>query len=156
LQLWRGPALADVHSRWLDGLRMALDGERLAAALDRSDAELRRGRHAGLLAELRSLTAEHPLDERLAGQLMVAAYPSGGSAGALARCADLRRRLTEELGASPSPALTAIHLQVLRNAPGLAAAAARPGADAAVAAPPPSSPAAVVPSRAVPAQLPRD
>src|SRR5262245_21203858 len=52
LELWRGDAFATLDTPWLNGVRDALDAERLAAELDRNDLALDRGRHASLLPEL--------------------------------------------------------------------------------------------------------
>ena len=48
---------------------------------DRIDADLELGRHSQLVAELERLVREHPLRERLRGQLMLAAVPRGPPSG---------------------------------------------------------------------------
>ena len=113
LALWRGPAFAGLDTAWLNGTRQRLDAERLAAALDRNDTGLRLGEHGSLLPGLRELGAEHPLDERIAGQLVLALHRSGRSAEALDHYRRLRGRLTTELGSEPGPALRAVHRKVL-------------------------------------------
>lgn len=123
LSLWRDTALSDVTGSWAETLRTALDDERTNANLERNAVLLRLGRHADLLPELRTLAAEHPLDERLAGQLMIAAYRSGSPAEALERYQRIRTALAEELGADPSSELRRLHEQVLRNDPELGAPA---------------------------------
>ncbi|MFT7869223.1 MULTISPECIES: AfsR/SARP family transcriptional regulator [Amycolatopsis] len=128
LALWRGEALADVGTEWADELRRDLRAEQWAAELDHADVRLRQGRHAELLAELMSWTREHPLDERLAGQVVLALYRCGRQADALAHYEQLRRRLVEELGADPSPPLRELHQRVLRGDPELTAAGAAPDA----------------------------
>jgi DNA-binding SARP family transcriptional activator len=121
LGLWRGEAFATVDTPWFNNVRAAVDKERLAAELDRNDLALRLGRHAGLLADLSAAGAAHPLDERLAGQLMLALYRSGRQADALAHYQQLRLRLADELGADPRPPLQHLHQQILTAAPTLAA-----------------------------------
>jgi DNA-binding SARP family transcriptional activator len=85
LSLWRGPALADFAYEPFARLEAErLEERRLAALEERLEADLRLGRHGELVAELGRLVAEHPLRERLRGQLMVALYRSGRQADALA------------------------------------------------------------------------
>ena len=60
-----------------------LEESRLAALEERIDAELALGEHARLVGELEALVREHPLRERLIGQLMLALYRSGRQADAL-------------------------------------------------------------------------
>jgi DNA-binding SARP family transcriptional activator/tetratricopeptide (TPR) repeat protein len=137
LELWRGEPLAGIDTPWFAGVRSSLQAERLAAELDRNDAALRAGRHADLLGPLAAALREHPLDERLAGQLMLAQFRSGRQADALDTYRRLRGRLRDELGADPGGALRAVHQQILAgdaDAPPASAPARTPPAPAA---PPP-------------------
>lgn len=113
LGLWHGTAFGSLDTPWVNDMRTALDAERLAVAMDRNDAALRAGRHAELIGELTGMLQQHPLDERLAGQLMLAQYRSGRQADALEIYRQMRDRLIEELGADPGPALRDVHRQIL-------------------------------------------
>ncbi|GIF18221.1 DNA-binding SARP family transcriptional activator [Actinoplanes tereljensis] len=122
LALWRGRPLADLVG--LPGL--AGESDRLAAlAADarRSLAETRLalGEHADLLPELRQLAGEHPFDEQVQGQLVLALYRSGRQADALVVLREVRARLAAELGIDPGPALQELAAAVLRQSPSLAA-----------------------------------
>ncbi|QUQ66256.1 SARP family transcriptional regulator [Kutzneria sp. CA-103260] len=121
LALWRGTALAELDSPWFVAVRTALEAERRTAELDRADAALRCGRHAELLAELSTRAAQHPLDERLAGQVMLALYRSGRQADALHHYQRVREELAEQLGAAPEPALQQLHQSILTADDALAA-----------------------------------
>jgi DNA-binding SARP family transcriptional activator len=136
LALWRGDPLAGLDLPWANALRTALRRERLAAELDRADVQLRLGNHAALLATLPTLAAEHPLDERLAGQLILARYRAGRLDEALDHYRGFRARLSDELGADPAPALQELHRKIL-------------AVDEEV-----QPPAATVPRGTVPRQLP--
>ncbi|WP_324784502.1 AfsR/SARP family transcriptional regulator [Streptomyces sp. H51] len=137
LGLWRGEPFAAVDVPWFHEVRQTLERERLAAEVDYADLRLRTGRHGELLPELTVLADEHPLDERLAGQLMLALYRCGRTADALARYQDTRRRLAEGLGTDPAPALQHLHQQILTADPALAPAPA--SRTAAVSAPAPAT-----------------
>lgn len=115
LGLWRGEAFAGLDTPWLAMVREQLDRERLTAELDRNDVVLALGRHGDVLPDLLARTAEQPLDERLAGQLMLALYQSGRQADALEHFDRTRRRLTDELGSDPSPRLRRLHEAILRG-----------------------------------------
>ncbi|WP_257581689.1 BTAD domain-containing putative transcriptional regulator [Streptomyces sp. TLI_146] len=119
LGLWRGDALAGLDTLWSNELRDTLDHERFGAELDRTDARLRCGRHAELSGELARRARTHPLDERLAGQLMLALYRCGRPADALHHYRQLRERLCEELGCDPGPRLRELHQWILTTDPAL-------------------------------------
>jgi DNA-binding SARP family transcriptional activator len=117
---WRGPPLADVQDAPFAAAEASrLEELRLAALEDRVDADLDLGRHEDLITELRTLVDRHPLRERLRARLMVALYRSGRQAEALAVYRDGRRRLVEELGVEPGPALRELEAAILRQDPTL-------------------------------------
>ncbi|QUQ64310.1 AfsR/SARP family transcriptional regulator [Kutzneria sp. CA-103260] len=124
LALWRGMAFADLDSPWLASVRTTLAAERRTAELDRTDAALRCGRHTELLADLIAHAAQHPLDERLAGQVMLALYRSGRQADALHHYRHLRGELVDQLGTDPNPGLQQLHQQILTADPTLTIPAA--------------------------------
>ena len=120
LSLWRGPPLADVAFESFAQPHIArLEEQRLAALENRIDAELQLGRHTGLIGELESHIAEHPLRERLRGQLMLALYRSGRQAEALEVYRAARMTLVEELGIEPTRALQDVQRAILAQAPEL-------------------------------------
>ncbi|WP_030672281.1 BTAD domain-containing putative transcriptional regulator [Streptomyces rimosus] len=136
--LWRGEPLCGLYGLWAEGVRARLAEHRLAAALRRVAIGLRRGRFAELTAELAALWEQHPTDEDLVAQLMIANYGCGRQADALRAYETTRRRLATELGTAPGAALARIHRHILdgapadrllpRGAPPPAAAAPGPGA----------------------------
>lgn len=120
LALWRGPPLAEfAFESFAEGEIRRLEELRLSALEDRIDADLQAGGGPGLVAELEALVAEHPLRERLRGQLMLALYRSGRQAEALQCYQDARKALVEELGIDPSPALQQLHRAILGQESGL-------------------------------------
>ena len=128
LAQWRGDALGAQDTPYLNGVRARLSQERHAAQRDLTDLHLRNGLHGAILAELSFWAREHPLDERLAGQLMLALLRCGRQADALQHYQRLRARLAEELGADPSPALQSFHQQILLGDPTLSAPVSAPAA----------------------------
>ncbi|MET8030623.1 AfsR/SARP family transcriptional regulator [Streptomyces avermitilis] len=117
LGLWRAEAFASLDTPWFSALRETLGRERLAAELDRNDLALRQGRHGELLADLAAGAEAHPLDERLAGQLMLALYGSGRAADALGHYRRTREKLAEELGVDPGVPLQELHQRILTGDP---------------------------------------
>ena len=104
--LWRGRPLADLEFEPFARLEVQrLEASRLAAVEDRIEAELALGRHGALCPELEQLVAEHPLRERLRGQLMLALYRSGRQAEALETYRSGRSLLAVELAVEPGPQL---------------------------------------------------
>jgi predicted ATPase/DNA-binding SARP family transcriptional activator len=114
LGLWRA---APVDVPQPEALR--LDELRLTALEDRIDADLALARHAQLVGELEGLVAEHPLRERLRGQLMLALYRAGRQADALAVYQRARRTLVEELGIEPGESLRKLERAILEQDPSL-------------------------------------
>ncbi|HEX4700547.1 MAG TPA: BTAD domain-containing putative transcriptional regulator [Pseudonocardiaceae bacterium] len=121
-QLWRGEAFGTLDNPYLGTVRVALQGERQEAQLDLVDNQLRRGQHAALLTTLARQVAERPLDERLAGQYVLALYRCGRQADALRHYQSIRAHLADELGLDPSAPLQLLHQQILTADPMLAVA----------------------------------
>ena len=69
---------------------------------------------------------EHPLRERLRGQLMLALYRSGRQAEALETYREARATLLEELGIDPSTALQDLEKAILRQDASLSAPSPSP------------------------------
>ncbi|WP_454860195.1 AfsR/SARP family transcriptional regulator [Promicromonospora soli] len=120
MALWQGAPFADLDSEWLRSLAVTLEAELQAAALDRNDLLLRRGEHARLLPEVAAAAETHPLDERLAGQLMLVLYRCDRQADALAHFRLVQERLADELGSDPGSALCELYQRILRHDPELA------------------------------------
>lgn len=155
LGLWRGEPLADVPSAALARREVGrLEELRCQLTESRIDADLRLGRHGEVVAELRGLTAEHPLREHFRVLLMLACYRCGHQAAALEVFRDARRTLADELGVEPGRELREVHQRILTGDPELAAV---PQAVATVNAPPVddhrNSPAMPVP-RQLPVSVP--
>jgi predicted ATPase/DNA-binding SARP family transcriptional activator len=124
LRLWRGQPLGGVAlNRLLAAERARLDEERLAALLVGIELDLELGHHGELLGQLDALVIAHPFAERLVELQMLALYRSGRQADALAAFHRARGRFVAELGIEPGERLRALHEDVLRHSPQLAAPA---------------------------------
>jgi YVTN family beta-propeller protein len=120
LALWRGSALADfAYEEFAQTAIARLEEARLEALEDRIDADLAVGAQAGLVGELEALVAEHPLRERLQGQLMLALYRSGRQADALEHYRNARLSMVEQLGIEPGPRLQELERAILAHDPTL-------------------------------------
>jgi DNA-binding SARP family transcriptional activator len=116
LSLWRGPALAEFeYAPFAQAAIVRLEELRLVALERRIEADLALGRHGDLAAELQALVAEHPLRDRLRGQLMLALYRSGRQAEALEAYRAGRQIFIENLGIEPSPELQELERAILRQ-----------------------------------------
>ncbi|HET8742545.1 MAG TPA: BTAD domain-containing putative transcriptional regulator [Gaiella sp.] len=126
LDLWRGPALADLAYESFAQPEVArLEELRLTAFEERIDADLTLGREDEVIGELERLVERHPLRERLRGQLMLALYRAGRQAQALQVYEDGRQRLATELGLEPGGALTRLERQILDQDPELGGSSRR-------------------------------
>ncbi|MBQ0903569.1 BTAD domain-containing putative transcriptional regulator [Micromonospora sp. U21] len=128
LALWRGPALGGIPSRSVRRRAQALDEQRLTALEECVDVELRLGQAAELLEELTESVDQHPLRERLRGQLMLALSSVGRQADALAVYREGRRIYADELGIEPGAELQELHQRVLAGDLALAGREIRPAA----------------------------
>ncbi|MEO3754793.1 BTAD domain-containing putative transcriptional regulator [Streptomyces sp. B6B3] len=136
LGLWDGDTVPAPDTPWFNALCDSLAAERLAAELDLCDAQLELGRHADLLPGLLARRREHPLDERVARQVMLALYRSGRAGDALAEYRTVRGQLAEALGADPGERLRRLHQRILTADPALEAPAPRAVRTAAPTVPP--------------------
>jgi DNA-binding SARP family transcriptional activator len=121
MTLWRGPPLADFRYEPFAQAEIArLEELQLACLEERNEAQLALGSAGALTAELGRMVADHPLRERLRGQLMLALYRSGRQTEALETYREFRRTLMEELGLEPSSALRELEAAILNHDPLLA------------------------------------
>lgn len=120
LELWRGPALADVADQpFAMAEATRLEELRLSTIVAHADARLVLGRHGEVVGELQALADEHPLDEQLRRLLMLALYRSGRQADALRAYTALREQLVEELGVEPGYETRELERAILRQDPRL-------------------------------------
>ena len=127
LELWRGEPLADLRDEpFAQRASLRLEEARLAAREDRLDADLAEGRDAELVPELEGLIAEHPFDERLYRQLMLALYRAGRPGNALEVYQRARKTFDEQLGLQPGPELEELQRQILNQDERLSAPARTP------------------------------
>jgi basic membrane lipoprotein Med (substrate-binding protein (PBP1-ABC) superfamily)/DNA-binding SARP family transcriptional activator len=114
LRLWRGPPLADLaYAEFAQPHIRRLDDLRLRAIEELSAAQLQRGRSADALSDLSTLLEQHPFRERARELQLLALYRSGRPADALRTYEAYRRRLADELGVDPSPALQQLQGRML-------------------------------------------
>lgn len=120
LSMWRGHPYSNVDaSMAFDAEIVRLTELRLTALEARIDADMALGRHGELVAELGSLTVEHPLRERLRAQQMLALFRAGRQTEALRAYERTRVYLNDEVGIDPSPELQQLEQQILAHDPAL-------------------------------------
>lgn len=118
--LWRGPALTDVHAGpQLQPQIKRLQESRLATVEQGIEARLRLGHHQEMLSELAGLTVQYRLHENLHAQFMVALHRSGRRQEALAVFQQLRTTMIEQLGLEPSKRLHLLQQAILADDPTL-------------------------------------
>ncbi len=120
LGCWRGAALADVPSESLHETEAPnLAEQKLRVTSELIDVKLRLGRSDEVIADLRRLTAQHPLREQFWSQLMVALYRVDRQADALDAYRQASTALARELGVDPSDGLRSVHRAILTGDPAL-------------------------------------
>ncbi|GLZ28773.1 hypothetical protein Lesp02_09630 [Lentzea sp. NBRC 105346] len=119
LELWRGPALANVELRGTTRAAAARLGE---ARMTVVEEWARSGLACGakdVAGELTGLVIEHPLREPLWALLMLALHRAGRRADALAAYERARRVLADELGLDPGLELRRLRHQIITDDPAL-------------------------------------
>ena len=120
LGLWRGEPLSGLPVDVVGGGVLArLHAIRLSLFEQTVECELAQGRHLEVVQQLGEWVASNPLDERLRGHLMLAAYRCGRQAEALAIYREGRNLLVEELGIEPSRELRELERRILDQDPAL-------------------------------------
>lgn len=120
LQLWRGPALADVGggrrcsaaATWLSERRVTAEEDLIAALLHAGGAR-------SAVAELQQLVIRYPERERFTAQLMLALYRCGRQIEALDVFHRTRQWLDSELGLEPHHSLHSMYQAILAQDPTL-------------------------------------
>ncbi|MFJ8751480.1 BTAD domain-containing putative transcriptional regulator [Streptomyces sp. NPDC102441] len=110
---WHETPLAGLTGPLAEAERSRLNEARLSALEARFDIDLALGRHDSVISDLRTLTDQHPLRERLCRLLMVALYRAGRQGEALACYRKTRNTLVAELGIEPGPSLRELHHNIL-------------------------------------------
>ena len=113
VDLWTGVPLAGVPGPFAERQRRRFAELRLSLLERRIALDVELGRGAACVPELRALSDEHPLRERLYALLMRALSQSGRQADALTAFTSARRLLIDELGVEPGAELRAVHAEVL-------------------------------------------
>jgi DNA-binding SARP family transcriptional activator len=113
LDVARGPLLPEEDGSWLDAPRAAVDRALSAAGSVAAEAALAVGDAWGAAAAASVGLERDPYDEAALRALMRAHAAAGRPASALAAYADVRARLADDLGVSPSPETEALHRSLL-------------------------------------------
>ncbi|MFI0448411.1 BTAD domain-containing putative transcriptional regulator [Actinomadura sp. 6N118] len=128
LDLWRGvPYDGQDHLQAVQAEAFRLTELRLSAAEEWAETALARRQHTDVACELYGIVAEYPFRERPRAQLMRALHAMGRTVEALEVGREGRRRLADELGLDPSPALQRLEHAILTHDPALARPMPRPG-----------------------------
>ncbi|RBQ12207.1 SARP family transcriptional regulator [Spongiactinospora rosea] len=125
LTLFEGEPLTGIVGPYAERQRAHLAERRLSAIETLMDLELDLGNHAGIVAELIALTADHPLHEGLCAQLMLALYRCGRHSDALNTFTQMRKALIDNLGIEPRPELSTLYQRILAADPTLNSVPAR-------------------------------
>jgi DNA-binding SARP family transcriptional activator len=120
LALWRGQAYAEVANATCVVPEVArLEELQLSVIEARCAALLAVGAHEVAVAELEAFVQAHPLREYGCELLSLALYRAGRQADALGVLRAIQKRLAEELGIDPRPALQHLEHEILNQGPAL-------------------------------------
>lgn len=113
LDLVRGPLLPEEDGQWVEGPRETVARMVATVGLVAAEAALQSGDAIGALAAASAGLDHDPYDEAALRALMRAHVALGRPASALAAYAEVRVRLGEDLGVSPSADTEALHADIL-------------------------------------------
>lgn len=113
LDLWQGQPLGAIAGDWASHIREGMVRQRLNAAAEWAELELRLGRPVEVADRLTALIEQHPLAEALIAQFMLALARQGRRAEALDCFAKARHRIVAELGVDPGNLLHRVHESIL-------------------------------------------
>jgi DNA-binding SARP family transcriptional activator len=120
LALWRGQAYAEVANAACVVPEVArLEELQLSVVEARCAALLAVGAHELAVAELEAFIQAYPLREYGCELLSLALYRAGRQADALGVLRTIQKRLAEELGIDPRPALQHLEREILNQVPAL-------------------------------------
>ncbi|MBW6433841.1 hypothetical protein KZ829_08845 [Actinoplanes hulinensis] len=120
LALWRGDPLSDVADRMAFAPEVARLGElRRHLREEWLDRLLASGAAAEALPEIEALAVAEPLRERAQSLLMRGLHATGRTPEALAVARTYRKRIADEHGIDPSPAMAELQRRILADDPGL-------------------------------------
>jgi predicted ATPase/DNA-binding SARP family transcriptional activator len=117
LGLWRGPAYGEFGEGFARAPAVRLEELRVAAGEERAARLLDAGAVADAVVAARDLTEREPLRSRPVDVLMQALAADGRPAEAVDAYHRHRRRVSEELGMDPAPALRDLATRILRGEP---------------------------------------
>ncbi|WP_193581902.1 AfsR/SARP family transcriptional regulator [Streptomyces mobaraensis] len=128
LDLWRGEAYAEAATTpHVLPEAVRLEELRLSVIESRCATLIAVGNHEMAVPELVAFTQAHPLREYGCELLSLALYRAGRQADALSVLRVHQKRMVEDLGISPSPALRHLETEILRQAPELDGSQRVPG-----------------------------
>jgi DNA-binding SARP family transcriptional activator len=119
LDLWRGPALADLGAPSLDPIKEGMTNLRLLAAEELAIISLDTGHSAAVVDHLDELGRMYPGRERLATLLVRALHRTGQREAAITVYQRTRSYLVDVLGLDPNDALEREYRALLAGAPPL-------------------------------------
>lgn len=116
LAMWTAPPYAGLAEMpWTDDEVNRLASLRRLGEHELIRERMRRGQHRDVIIDLERLIGRSPLDEGLVVDLATAFRASGRMADALRCCSAFRRRLADDLGIDPSPALRSLERELLQH-----------------------------------------
>ncbi len=119
-ETWASPVFAEFHdSPWARPIVDSLEERRLVAVARHAVDAIERGDADRVTPAIQAELTERPLEERLAGLLMLGLARQGRQADALAVYETTRRALRDELGLEPTVQLRSLERSILEHDPNL-------------------------------------